>query len=386
MVTLHIFPSFSAYPERARTLIAAANDSNHHFIITKMALPFTCTSPDVTIVHPTRVYGALHFLFFAIRTGHSIIHALPRFEKVIIWDHFLPRVGIVLKLLFGRQQIKTCISFYASNYTLLKNRGWRTDSQRTSASRECHYISMLLSRLVCEWIAVKNYDAVTGNNQEILDSFVSLFKMPDKIGIVLPTAVDTSFFIPHVPGTSNEEKRILCVGRILLKRKGIDTILSAFSLVCQTRKDCSLHLVGDIDPYDNKEFYAAIKTHSHNDKIHIFKAVSQRDLLAHYQHATIFLSASINEGSPRTVKEALACEIPCIVSDIPGHRAIDSEGEVLRFFPPSDTTALFSLIDAALDSKKPLPGTCRHYIHTYFSVESVAAEFRSLYQQIFHDK
>jgi glycosyltransferase involved in cell wall biosynthesis len=207
--------------------------------------------------------------------------------------------------------------------------------------------------------------------------------MLDKKGYLLQTAVDTTFYQPRTVSTARSKKCILSVGRILLRRKGIDTILNAFILVCKDRNDCVLHLVGDIDPYDYKEFCAAIEAHPYNDRIQTFKAVSQSNLLEHYQNADVFVSASINEGSPRTVKEALSCDIPSVVSDIPGHRSIDPKGEVLKYFTPSDANALHLCITELFASKnKPLPGACRSFMNEHFRVERVAMEFRRIYHLI----
>jgi glycosyltransferase involved in cell wall biosynthesis len=383
MIIIQIFPFFDGYIERIKSLIAIADVDHYIILITKNNIPITIDTLHVSIRHANGKKKGLGFMLFALHETFKAVKAASIETPITIHDHFFPRVGLITKLMFKKHVIHTVISFYASNYALLKSRGWRINSQPRSLTCEFHYFSMLLSRIISEWIAVKSYDAITGNSQEILDNFIHYFKMLDKKGYLLQTAVDTTFYQPRTVSTARSKKCILSVGRILLRRKGIDTILNAFTLVCKERNDCVLHLVGDIDPYDKKEFYAALQAHPYKDKIQTFKAVSRAGLREHYQNADVFISASINEGSPRTVKEALSCDIPSIVSDIPGHRSIDPNGEVLQFFTPSDTSALYLCVTELLTSKiKPLPGACRSYIDERFKVERVAMEFRRIYQLI----
>ena len=73
-----------------------------------------------------------------------------------------------------------------------------------------------------------------------------------------------------------------------------------------------------------------------NDNIHIVGFVENvRD----YLHASdVFVSASLTEGCPNAVLEAMACGLPCILSDIRAH------GEIARHSPLS--TKLFRVRDA----------------------------------------
>ena len=54
------------------------------------------------------------------------------------------------------------------------------------------------------------------------------------------------------------------------------------------------------------------------------------------------------EGSPRALREAVACGLPVIASDIPGHRGIDPQGHFIRFVTTGDREAWVSITREAL--------------------------------------
>jgi glycosyltransferase involved in cell wall biosynthesis len=53
--------------------------------------------------------------------------------------------------------------------------------------------------------------------------------------------------------------------------------------------------------------------------------------------------------------EALACGLPCLVSDIPANREWVTEGENGWLFPDGDVDALAAKILHAMDQRKSLP-------------------------------
>jgi glycosyltransferase involved in cell wall biosynthesis len=63
--------------------------------------------------------------------------------------------------------------------------------------------------------------------------------------------------------------------------------------------------------------------------------------------AQLFVSPSRFEGSPNVVLEAMACECPLVVSDIPAHRELLDEYSAV-LVPPDDLTALTRAIETVL--------------------------------------
>jgi glycosyltransferase involved in cell wall biosynthesis len=59
--------------------------------------------------------------------------------------------------------------------------------------------------------------------------------------------------------------------------------------------------------------------------------LSNGEILKLMQNSDGFLSASVNEGSPLTCLEAVACRLPMLLSDIPGHVLFQKFGVALTF-------------------------------------------------------
>ena len=168
--------------------------------------------------------------------------------------------------------------------------------------------------------------------------------------------VDTSFFCPAPSGSRRRRPaRILYVtgyvgvGGI----KDISVLLRAFADL--EEDEATLALVGrvpseagmrEIDVMTNGLVTAG--------RITFPGLLDRRSLVECYRDADLFVSPSFYEGSPRVVKEAMACGLPAIVSDIPGNRLIDPDGQVLRFYEPESARDLASLMRNALEDRSGL--------------------------------
>jgi glycosyltransferase involved in cell wall biosynthesis len=70
--------------------------------------------------------------------------------------------------------------------------------------------------------------------------------------------------------------------------------------------------------------------------------------------ADLYISASHVDGSSVSLMEALACGLPCLVSDIPANREWVTDGENGWLFPDGDAEALAARILQAIDRKYEL--------------------------------
>lgn len=83
--------------------------------------------------------------------------------------------------------------------------------------------------------------------------------------------------------------------------------------------------------------------------------VSQNELPRWYHWADVYISPSHVDGSSVSLMEALACGLPCLVSDIPGNREWVTEGQNGWLFPDGDADALAEKILQAIDRRAALP-------------------------------
>lgn len=102
----------------------------------------------------------------------------------------------------------------------------------------------------------------------------------------------------------------------LIHRKNVSYIISAFNLYAERNKG-SLVILGD-----GPEM-SMLKTLAQGPRVYLNGNVSNvKDYL---KASDYFISASLSEGLPNTVLEALAAGLPVLLSDIPSHHEIAQE-------------------------------------------------------------
>ena len=103
----------------------------------------------------------------------------------------------------------------------------------------------------------------------------------------------------------------------LIPRKNMQLVVEAFSCYL-TNKKGSLVILGDGPQFDELRSL---------DSDHVYLLGNVANVSDHLFASDYFVSASLSEGLPNTVLEALAAELPVILSDIPSHEEMDAECE-----------------------------------------------------------
>lgn len=164
-------------------------------------------------------------------------------------------------------------------------------------------------------------------------------KFSSKNSVVIGRGVSDSWFQLGEPPRTKDYDAVF-VGR-LDEGKGVDTLISAWNLVTDTLPDARLliigagRLAGDFKrlaegggSHDNIEFEGYL-----GNPLEVRERVRSAKLL---------VLPSEDEGFARVVSEAMACGVPCVVSDIPSMKELYSGAAV--FFPKRDITALAQTI------------------------------------------
>lgn len=93
----------------------------------------------------------------------------------------------------------------------------------------------------------------------------------------------------------------------------------------------------------------------------------------------VFLSASQHEGIPISVLEAGALALPCVLSDIPGHRMISTG---VRYFEKGNADACFQQLQKILQNsaeRLSLGQQLQDLVSTQFSSQRMHQEYEQLY-------
>ena len=95
-------------------------------------------------------------------------------------------------------------------------------------------------------------------------------------------------------------------------------------------------------------------------------------------------SSSYGEGFPNVVGEAMACEVPCVVTDVGDSALI--VGDTGYVVPPRDSKALaqtwIKLIEMGYEGRKKLGTASRKRIMENFNLENIVDRYETLYKEI----
>jgi len=161
---------------------------------------------------------------------------------------------------------------------------------------------------------------------------LALKTSPDENIQVIPNGVDVNLF-NLIPGAIKENV-VLTVGR-LIKRKGIDQLIRAFSLLDGSlREKYKIRIIGE---GPEKEHLTSLARRLNiQDRVEFSGVVQGKALIDAYNRAKIFALTSFNEGMSNTVLEAMACGLPVLGTDIRGINDIIQNGEEGFLVPPRD--------------------------------------------------
>ena len=124
---------------------------------------------------------------------------------------------------------------------------------------------------------------------------------------------------------------------------------------------------------------ALLERHPARDRFHL---LGPRDDVPRLLAALdILASSSYSEGFPNVIVEAMACGVPCAVSDVGDSRAL--VGDTGAVVPPGDAPALAEalgrLLDAGAGGRAALGAAARQRVEETYSLPRVAGRYESLY-------
>lgn len=110
----------------------------------------------------------------------------------------------------------------------------------------------------------------------------------------------------------------------------------------------------------------------------------QVENVADYLKASdVFISASLGEGLPNTVLEALACGLPPLLSDIPPHREIMQGIDWPWFFPAgSGKDTLSEMLGRMMSAGTLVSSEEMHRIALSFSAERMSLAYQEIYYKL----
>lgn len=178
-------------------------------------------------------------------------------------------------------------------------------------------------------------DHIVCNSHALVDAMTGM-GVPEKHLTFIPNGVDTRFFQPSPE--KNGGPLIVCVAR-LAADKDHRSLLRAFELVAAQMPEASLRLVGE-GPEESglRDFIRTNLSPMAAAKIEF--AGASADPRPDYQQAAVFALASVREGLPNVILEAMSSGLPVCATNAGGIPWLVKNGKNGFLSSPGDHAAL----------------------------------------------
>lgn len=228
-------------------------------------------------------------------------------------------------------------------------------------------------------------DLIIANSAPVRDLLVRR-KFPAAKIALIPNGVNLDKFTPAPDGgaalreTWNVPRDALVVGRVgrLHPVKGYPDFLDAAARM--GRANVYYVIVGDGD-----DAYTATLKHQVRDlgiEHQVIWAGTHQDMPAVYSAFDVMVSSSVEESSPHVAIEAMACGVPCVVTDV-GDSA-DLVGDTGYVVPASDpgemAAALAKIADLSAQMRRDLGARARQRMGDHYAEAALIERIEKTFQ------
>jgi glycosyltransferase involved in cell wall biosynthesis len=202
------------------------------------------------------------------------------------------------------------------------------------------------------------------------------YGFPSRRTITVHNGVSAATFFPSEAngtavrarlGIDPEDFLLVCAAR-LVEAKGVDVLIHAVSRVLRQGVACKCIILGD--GVLKEKLMRLANSHGLSD--HVFFEGFQKDIRPYLQAGSAFILTSLLEGLPLSVLEAMACGLPCIVTNVGGSAEAVKHQVVGLVIPPGSTEdAEKAILYLATHHKEraEMAGKARETVCRFFDIE-----------------
>ncbi|MDZ7924982.1 MAG: glycosyltransferase family 4 protein [Marinagarivorans sp.] len=192
-------------------------------------------------------------------------------------------------------------------------------------------------------IAIKHSDSVVVVSEEMCNYLKKMYPSSKNKMITILNGVDKSF--SSIAGRKKFLSFIF-VGS-LIKRKNIDYIIN--EMATWKNLDFEFHIIGDGDM--RIQLQNRVKELELSKQIQFYGEISPEKINKFFSGATFYISASLHEGRPNAVVEAIAAGCIPILSNISGHRELIGNLSSQLLFSQESQGSLSHCVESLLIDK-----------------------------------
>jgi glycosyltransferase involved in cell wall biosynthesis len=342
--------------ERQLTLLSKGLCERGHDVVVAVFYsggPFEEELRDTKVrIRPLNKWGRWDVFGFLLRLIQVVREERPHVLHGYLWDPNL--LTVIMKPLFPKIKIVWGIRSSTRDFN---DEGW---------------LDFVIIKLN-SWLS-RLPDVIIANSQVGRDDYLAQGYPGDKM-VVIPNGVDTARFdrdpearrrIRCEWGVTEQDHVVGVVGR-LSPIKDHPNFLKAAALLVNERKHVRFICVGNGSAKYRRTLQVLAEDLGLGEALIWNEA--REDMSAVYNALDIVVSSSYSEGLSNVIGEAMACGVPCVVTNV-GDSAwvVGDTGEVV---PPKDPIALKNAIERLLDQKAYSPDQIRQGIVDRLSVSNL---------------
>jgi glycosyltransferase involved in cell wall biosynthesis len=185
-------------------------------------------------------------------------------------------------------------------------------------------------------------------SNSVRGALVNVYRFPASKTITIYNGVSVTKFVPPESdrdavrprlGIGTDEFLLVCAAR-LSDVKRVDILLTAMAQVLREGVQCKCVIVGD-GPLRDQLSTQALSLGLAGS---VFFEGFREDVRPYYQTADVFVLTSRLEGLPLSILQAMACGLPCIVTDVGGNAEAIQHHVHGLVVPPESANAVASAI------------------------------------------
>jgi len=262
--------------------------------------------------------------------------------------------------------------------------GLRTSNPHPKAKRTTLWTARACARLSC-WLPTRIVSC-----SDMLREVHKGLGYPDDKTLVIPNGVDTQEFVPSniaraaVRAELGISDRIALIGLIARfdLQKNHQCFIAAAAMLSAQVPDIHFLLCGRGIEWTNQTLAGWIRSAGIENRCHLLGP--REDIPQLMAALDIAALSSSGEGFPNVVIEAMACGIPCAVTDVGGCSFV--VGDTGRVVPTQDSAALAralgELVELGSEQRNSLGVAARRRVEEHFSLDAVVTKYQDLYQEL----
>lgn len=209
----------------------------------------------------------------------------------------------------------------------------------------------LYNKIVAKFV-LKNADMITCDCELVKRKIIEMTGYdPQKI-IIIPCGTDLNIFHPKDSNIRQtlgwENNRILIMTRQFEPVYGIEYFIKALPSITKEYPEVRVILVGKGSL--EMEIKKQIATLGLKDYVHFAGFVNDNTMAEYLNAADIYVSTSLSDGTSISLLEAMACQLPVVVSDAPANREWIEDGINGFIVPRKDSCFLANRLTELLSN------------------------------------